>query len=405
MLFICIIIGMQILFLDYGHNKYAILLQIILFSWVIRTIFIPNIGFFGQDSYREMEVVKVLIENGWSLESNVPANYQYQYSYPILYVLIIITSQITGVNIDSIARWLPLIYSTFSLLFIYLLTTHIYEHSPKSSLLTVFGASMLYQYIMFHTLPIRESISFVFFTATIYTFIKGKKSNVKLTVIALFFSLMITLSHHLTSFLIIFFWLLYVCINKLLKLLEELKFKKLYFHSDNIGYYFLSYTIVLIFGYWLSLRYSPMNIIVYAFEESAYKLPGHGMIVPNNLRYIILVNGEYIFALIFTVISIYSIMLNKKRTSFDLALFLWAVFMGMMAVLTLKGMVLRSESVAFASRFQTFGYMALFILSGYIISLKNQNDTKLGAKEIAIVSLYIIFVLFNIYRISADLYT
>lgn len=398
------IICIQIAFFNLNSNKYAILLQILIFSWIIRTIFIPNTGFFGRDPYQEMEVVNAIFNQGWDLDSDVFSSYRYQYSYPILYELIIIGSQILGISVYSIARWFPLLYSTSSLLFIYLLSNNLFN-SNKSSLLSLFGASMLYQYVMFHTLPIRESIAFVFFTATLYVYFKQKKTNVTFTILALLFLIVITLSHHLTSFLTLLFISLHILVNKTCKILETKVPEKLHFIPDNKGFNILAYTLVLVIGYWAYLRYSPFSILAYAFKESAYLDPGHGMIVPSALRFTILVYGEYIFAFAFASFSIFALILCKNRMSFNLTLILWAALMGMMSILSLKGMVLKSESVAFASRFQSFGYISLFILSGSIIDLKNQKGKIFNKLNATVIILYLLFILFSIYRIPVELYT
>jgi hypothetical protein len=398
------IICIQIAFFDLRSNKYAILLQILVFSWSIRTIFIPNTGFFGHDPYKEMEVIKEILNNGWALDSDIFSSYKYQYSYPILYELIIMSSKILGMSVYSVARWFPSFYSTSSLLFTYLFSNHLF-HSDKSSLLSVFGASMLYQYMMFHTLPIRESIAFVFFIATLYVYFKEKKSNVLFTILALLFIVMITLSHHLTSFLTLLFVFLHILVNKICKTLETKVPEKLHFMPDSKGFNILAYIFVLVIGYWTYLRYSPVSIIAYAFKESAYLDPGHGMIVPSTLKFTILVNGEYIFAFVFAFFSIYSVISCKNRMSINLTLILWAALMGMMSILSLKGMVLRSESVAFASRFQSFGYISLFVLSGSIIDLKNQKGRMFSKINATVILLYFLFILFNIYRIPVELYT
>ncbi|AKB36385.1 hypothetical protein MSSAC_1795 [Methanosarcina siciliae C2J] len=180
------IICIQITSFNRNSNKYMILFQIIVFSWIMRTIFIPNTGFFGHDPYKEMEVVNVILNNGWDLDSDIFSSYRYQYSYPILYELIIMGSQVLGTSVFSVARWFPLLYNTSSLLFIYLFSNHLFN-SDKSSLLSVFGASMLYQSMMFHTLPIRESIAFIFFVAFLYVYFKEKKPSVLFTILALLF--------------------------------------------------------------------------------------------------------------------------------------------------------------------------------------------------------------------------
>lgn len=398
------LICVQISLFNSNSNKYTILLQILIFSWIIRSLFIPNTGFFGHDPYKEMEVVYLILQNGWSFNSNAFVSYRYQYSYPILYVLIIVGSHILGLGVESIARWFPLIYSASSLLFIYLLSSYLFK-SEKSALISTFGASMLYQFVMFHTLPIRESIAFVFFIAALFTYFKEQKSHMVFKILTLFFVAMIGLSHHMTSFLIIAFLMLHLIVDNICKILESKHINKLHIISDRKGFNISIYTFTLILGYWSYLRYSPLNIIAYAFEESAYTNPGHGMIVAQTLRFLVLVNGEYIFAFIFAALSIYSMILFKNIKSIYITFIIWVAIMGLMSILSLKGMVLKSESVAFASRFQSFGYISLFILSGSIIGINKQKGKILSAIKFVVISTYIVFILFSIYRIPINLYT
>ena len=168
----------------------------------------------------------------------------------------------------------------------------------------------------------------------------------------------------------------------------------------------------MLFGYWVYLKYSPLEAFGLIIKESAITDPGAGISIPSSLRFTLLYYSEIMFSIIFGIISIIALIIMKtKRKASDVSLFLFSGFMGILMVITLFGALLKSESMGLGSRLQTFVYIGLFLLSGYFFAETSNYKLQFNKRNIKnrlikiLPILLIIFLMLNIYRIPPYLYS
>lgn len=410
------LIAYQIIKLDENTNQHLrILLQILIFVLIIRLVYTPTTGLFGHDPYREYAVAREILKNGWSL-STVPRHLGgNEHSYPMVHFLGIISSKITGLDLFTVANWFPNFYSLPTILFIYILTFRVYN-SKKAGLLASFGFGMLNSFVMFHSLFHRETIAFVMFIAAIYSYyIARRYKKQRYPILALLFFATCILAHHLTSFFLILFFILFYAIQKMLSIIQTTKstipkriFKSLEVEKEQFTVFdkFMLLIILCIscFIIYVGLPHSHLiNVGIrefLAFDPFALK---HelSIAIPEILRYKILLIGEITFALIFGVISIYAIFLRgEKRTNLDVTFLAWGALIGIGSLLLFQSKDF--GHICMVSRYLTFAYVPLFILSGYATSQKIKEKKRIG---VILLVIFLIFASINVYRIPPYLYT
>lgn len=429
--FVCIsilsLIIYQIIRLDaLFRGDWLILLQIMLFVFLIATVFIPPIvPFFGHDAYREYAASIELKKNGWLVLSSGPFEYHSWFSlypheigYPALHLLGLTLSTISGLDLIVVARWIPLVFCLVANLLIYTLALRM-GHSKKAALLICLGFSVTYRHLMFHSLYVRETIGFVMFVAAIYSYYTGQVLRKKLfQALAIVFSAVTVLSHHLTSFLLLGFFIFSMILEALLRLLNFITHRKLFIPTDlaDSRQRRLRLLIILIllssmiFIYWMFLPFSPFRITSYLIKDmvsskivTARKVSETlGEIASLSLRYRIMLLGYGLLSLAFGSLAIFGLFRNRRDGSFlQLPLVAWGALMGMLAGGIGFGLILRSERVSFAGRFEGFGYFALFLASGYAVT----EILNIKRLTVLLALLFITYALFTLYRIPPYLYS
>jgi len=407
---ILLVVAYQIINLEESSSQHLLILfEILAFSLIMRTIFVPGVAFYGYDPYHEYLCAIEISRNGWILSMSNPG-LSYNIHYPILHFLAIILSEISGMTLLNVARWLPIIISIPSTLILYLLARKIFN-SERVGLLTALGFSMLYQSQMFYSLYVRESIAFIMFVATIYLYYMAIHSRrVKYVPLAIISSFVSVFSHHLTPFLLVVFFALAYFSQKLVEKMQGYESSKLrkiagLFSAESIYFHatFVLFLVVSLLNYWLYLRYTPFTIIATIFSEAYFISGGKTALIPASLRYWFILGGEIVFVFIFGLLSLYSIYFRRnKRTSLDLTFLAWVILMGMFSIGFVLGRIYPEGSFAVARRFQPFAYPFLFMLSGYVA---HQKLKKTGLEKKLGMLLVFIFVLFSVFQLySAPMY-
>lgn len=402
---IFILIISQILTLDgkKSNHDVLLLLQIFVTALLIRLLFISTGEVLaGYDAYNEyIRLSKISVQNRW-----IPDQMGYPSNYPVLYIFFMVWSQITGMDLFVTAKWLPMSFFFLTALFIYLITYSKYV-SKKAAFLACFGFSFLFISLFFHTAIQRETIVLPLFVSTIYLYYNAIGENDRkftYLFLAILTSIMSVLSHYLTSFLLLIFFATFLLINRIMAT-KFVKFLPIRVRAQKqrISAVFVFFLFTCELSYWILLNYSPFKLIWFIVKESAITDPGVGATVPNLLRYQILWWGEILFAIMFTLLSIYALFLREKQGSSDVALLVFSGLVSVLMVLTIGGRVLPQGSMGLGSRFETFVYVGLFILSGYATKAVSQVS-KIPVKKLIVV-IFLAFALLNIYRISPDLYS
>lgn len=393
-----------------------ILLQILMTAFLVRMLFISTgNALAGNDAYNELVLLLKVNNMGYWNPYDIGG---YSIAYPILYIFGIIWSQIIGVNLFTTAKWMPISLFFVAPLFIYLICN--LKYSKKAALLASFGFAFLYISLFFHTTFVKEVIALPLFLITIYTYYasipKGKRIGYLL--IAFLFSACCVLAHYLTSFILLIFFTTFLIIDRFASSKKDIKEKSvrisryLTVNKEFVSTTFVMFLFTFLLGYWVYLRYTPLQTPLQTFaliyKELATNKPRAGMILPNILRYKILWWGEIVFAILFGFLSIFGVFLKKeKRNSSDVTLSLFSGLMGIIMVLTLFGRVISGEGMGLGSRFQTFVYIGLFILSGHTAHniLKMYRGKLKNALPLMMLIIFVAFALLSIYRIPPYLYS
>ena len=387
--------------------------QMILFLIVIRIPYRTTFGLYGVDSPTEFLVTEHIMKYGWVISDNLlPTSYYNQSNYPLLYIINIIFSKISGESILFVENWFPVALTLVVPFFIYLTSYELFK-SEKSALLASYSFSTLYGYMIFYSLTLRESIGFIFFIQIIYLILKldghRKQNKIKNTILILLYVFALILSHHLTSFMLLLFMFICVFIAYLLKIAQGKYFKHNFRNNYSMQTNLLLITLVLFISYWIyayasTPSRSPFTMLVNTFIQIIrIEVVGHSTDIVNHypdiMRYKILLTGAIVFGFIFAFFSALTLLFRRNNLIiYELIYFIAGLIPGVFGLLTalkLFGVNINAE------RFMTFGYFYLLILSSYAaVKLLSYRYIKYG-----ILIIYLSFAIFNVFIIHPYLYT
>jgi len=385
----------------------------VLFLIIIRIPYRTTFGLYGVDSPTEYYVTMHILKNGWTAsDSLLPFSYYNQSNYPFLYFTNIIFSEISGRTILFVENWFPVLLTLVTPFFVYLSSYELF-HSKKSALISFYGFSTLYGYMIFHSLTVRESIGFIFFSQIIYLILKldnnSRSNKFNYTILVLLSIFALILSHHLTSFMLLMFIVVCASIGYFFKYknisITSYNFKRNYLVNSQLPVLiFTLYIAYWIYAYARVPSKSPLTMLVNSLIQILkLEAGGHSVEIvsgfPDTMRYSILLNGTILFGLIFVFLSALSLFFRRDKFSvYELAFFATASIpgiFGFLSVLKIFGLAINAE------RFMTFTYFYLLILSGYsalkLISYKSFRNVLLV--------IFLLFSLFNVYAINPYLYT
>ncbi len=401
-------IVLQISWSDKNPYAYAlILLQIIIATFVLRTLLVStNQVLAGYDAYNELTAL-TLVSSAGHWDPNQLSGYAY--SYPMLYSLGLVWSSILGVGLFTTAKWMVLSFCFISPLFVFLIVNR--RYSKTAGLISCLMFSFIYISIFFHTTFQRETIAVPLLLLAMFLYLKASENGTRArTYLILTFlaSIACVLSHHMTSFILLVFFALFLAVDRFRSSIHS-RSRKSTAHdqlrtSRAVSVTFVVLLFVLVFGYWAYLKYSPLEIIGLIIKESAVIQPGTGFHVPGMLRYQVLLWGELTFAVLFSILSIGTVYsLRKRRESLDITALLFGGAMSVIMILTLSGRLLPSEGMGLGSRFQTFAYLGFFVVLG----LGFWKVLVLGRRHVRqfVGVILILWILFNVYRLPPSLYS
>lgn len=415
--FVICMLSINLFFICLSNNSskihYILFLQMVLFLIIIRIPYRTTFGLYGVDSPTEYYVTMHILKNGWTAsDSLLPFSYYNQSNYPFLYFTNIIFSEISGRTILFVENWFPVLLTLVTPFFVYLSSYELF-HSKKSALISFYGFSTLYGYMIFHSLTVRESIGFIFFSQIIYLILKldnnSRSNKFNYTILVLLSIFALILSHHLTSFMLLMFIVVCASIGYFFKYknisITSYNFKRNYLVNSQLPVLiFTLYIAYWIYAYARVPSKSPLTMLVNSLIQILkLEAGGHSVEIvsgfPDTMRYSILLNGTILFGLIFVFLSALSLFFRRDKFSvYELAFFATASIpgiFGFLSVLKIFGLAINAE------RFMTFTYFYLLILSGYsalkLISYKSFRNVLLV--------IFLLFSLFNVYAINPYLYT
>ena len=242
------------------------------FSLALSIVFMRNVYYlatnyaiipFGDGNW-DYGVVKTFASEGRAFvitEQNYPATLLTWYSgWPILHILALCLSQVSGINAYQVALLLPSVIGTCSLVFVYLLVDKIRRSLRLASEVTGF-ALLLYSVspeALFWTVQfVRQNLGILFLVFTFYLVYKSwiKPKELKYTSLTIFFALTLVMVHHFTSFILVLYFLLFSVFLVLSPHFAKRKFgNKLFGESPNVSKHAIFglglISLVFLFTWW-----------------------------------------------------------------------------------------------------------------------------------------------------------
>lgn len=390
-------------------NTELILLQILILSFNLRTIFVSSgIPLVGVDSYVEYGFMQDIIKTGYWR----PDVYVLTANYPLIYLYGDIYHTILGVSTLWIAKWMPISFFPISTLIMFLLTKKLF--GSKSGIYVTLTFSLLYIHLLFHTMLHRESLAIYLFLTAMYTYFMGifnKNTGGKFWMIFTMIGLSLVFAHHLSSFMMLIFITLYLPVKKIFDNFNKIH-ANLILPEISVGIYIIS-----LLGYWAYLKKSPFQFFDTILKESPLinqSVPAGGMVIPSLSRYKILFFGEIFYGILFGILALIATLfytrLRHKNLTFIWTLLIFSGVSGILMVMTLLGKIMPREGMGLGSRFETFVYIGALPLATSLGLLEKNRLVQSHTSHSRHLKCFILivllsFILLNIYRIPPYLYS
>jgi hypothetical protein len=335
----------------------------LIFIWLLKTLFVPvAVPFFGSDPYisfagaRNIESVGWLSAPPWS--SGTEIVWANERNYPFLAGVAVAVTKISGMSMETWARWGMVSLSLLSVLLVYGIT-HSAFGSSTVSLVSAIGFGLTYYDLMFHSLFLRETIAFLLFLTTLYALLQSEvhptaRGKVLYGLIATFSVLGVVLAHHLTA-LLLFLCLLVYSFASMLPIFARVPRQRIL-----LRWTFAVYVFVIMFTYWIYLQYSPIRIISTLIEEAFQTGAAFSLahIVPWTWRYVLVLLLQNVSTLILGVLALYGLFKYRALNwQWQLTSVSLGGMLGLFAALGAAGILGKLGS--FPSRLEVFGYVFL----------------------------------------------
>lgn len=402
-----VLVFLQII--NWDENKSCekiVIFEIFLMSLAFNLIFIiPSIGLSGYDSHFEYSVAKMISEHGWPIPENVPTVYQTRdYSeWPMLHIFTIILSTTTSANLFTVAKWVPPFFSSFVILYFYLLVRNVYSER-KIALLASLGFSALFWHINFHSKFVRETFAYLLFFAILFIIMKKPTKKTQLIFVLLVMTLVS--SHHFTSLIMILFLSFIIAANFFVPYLTKFnvlaRFKNTLKNESRL---FLALTSVLFvtvatMSYWMYVGEFTFRVFKIILNESFW-MPEYqyatNYFVEGSPRMRFSTFGNIIFVVVFSLIVLHEIFRNgtycKKaycKKALDFTFLCWSIVLIGISWLSI---LIRSLTIIDFTRFIPFSYPFMLMCCAHAL----RNKRKLS-------SIIVLFILLQLLTVPPYIY-
>jgi hypothetical protein len=385
----------------------VVLLEIAVTCLVFHLIYqIPYYGLRGSDAYIDLASAKAILSTGFV--KGDPQYFNGTAHWPMIHILGVQLSLITGIDLLSTAKWFPFLLGIALVPLLYLLVRAIFK-KETIALLSALMFICLQHHILFSSLFVRETIAIVLMVCCLYLCFSARSSGRLVTyyVLLIVCSVGVILGHHLTSFMLAIFLFAHFLVTNG----SELPLLRRRYLGDNvtgekIPVSFMLFTIVAITAYWLGVVMEAHDLgdILFAYIKSLFDAsPGltsyavSANIASTSLQTIrgyILYYGFYFFMLTFVIILLYGLIPRLRAARIEALSFSLFVFIcGIGGLIALY--VQRYWIVPYPDRFLMFGWLIGFPpLVATIMNRKHRLFRRIGIVLLAA------FMLFNIYQIE-----
>ncbi|WP_192895443.1 hypothetical protein [Pelotomaculum sp. FP] len=390
----------QIIKFDGTHvAEVIVLFEVVIMSMGLLLMYaMPHDGLFSHDPHWDYSVVKAISEYGWPLPSaaSVVERTRNLAEWPLLHILTIIVSEIALMDSIVVAKYLPVVITSLTTIFFYLIIKNSYKDTVAALLGTLAFCS-LFWHTFFHSLFIRETIAFMFFIMIIY--ILSKRQDLSTKIIFIVAIVAVAFSHHLTCFILILFSLFLIIgkyfLTKLINTNFLIEYKK-DFHdnkliqSSNTSFLFITTSILAYWIYIGGFTFKVLEILQKDLLYSSYGSYSLNHYFTASARMMLGSYGNILFVLLISISVLYSIIKGKGNKSITDIIFL--VWGGLIVTISYMSTYLMPR-IEF-SRFILFGYPFL-IISATAAIVKFKKPIKY---------IYILFVAFQLFLIPPYLY-
>jgi len=383
----------------------VVLLEIAVTCFVFHLIYqIPYYGLPGYDPYVDLASAKGILSSGFILRD---LNYINLTSYfPMIHIFGVISSMISGIDLFSVAKWLPSLLDVALIPLLYLLVRSVFKEE-RVALISALLFACLKNHIEFSSGFIRETIALVLAVCCVYLYFSAKHSpyphaNYALSIMCLIGTVF---AHHLTSFMLLIFLSTHFLLTKVA---EVPYFRRAYFGNNITGekvtFAFLSIAFATTLAYWTYVIMYPLYTLV-TFVRSVFTLGQWGVrsyakeagisaASIQTIRGYTIFYGFYFFNLIFGLILLYELLPRARAKKPRVETYSFTLFFFLCGLVGFLSLYLVAAPV-FPDRFLAYGWLFGF-MPLVIAILKGKHN---WVKRVG-VFLLIASMLFNIYMID-----
>ena len=395
--YITLSIAVLIIFqINYTMDKselHIIYAEIIAMFIALQLISIINAGMnnlYWLDSSYELRATENIIKSAWN-----PNTLGSVGSYPAIHFFVATLSEVTGVELVNIARWMGLLLHGMALSFYLMFGICIFKND-KVSLLSGLSFIFLFYYVIVTGFG-RMPLSMAFFFLILFLIVRNVKTpNIQFKALVILSLLSLLFTHPfapvvLTAFLsfqLVAYNLIHrtkTFSSKLLRIVNRIQIENI----RPLGINFILLLLILIAAYFMYISIWSQNLLSSTISildgGNDGKSIGTGASTPLN--WIIFLYGQAIMGLIFSFLIIKS---QKAMTNYySLSL---AVFSGFMVIWSLMGYYLKIEFI----RFTLFIWPFMLLAVSYaIVNSKHKNILSY---------LMVVFIIINIFGYYPDVY-
>ena len=305
-------------------------------------------------------------------------------------------SLLTGIKTFDVVKFIPSIVDTMLVLLLYHFLKYILKNT-KHALLTILLFISLYAHVWFYANFHWEVLGALLMILTLYLYFTGRKSQQKKTFVVLSIMCLISLiiSHHLSSFIIVIFLIIFLATSYGIKLAFKDK-------TLNMPVTFMATVLVIVFAYYSYVYIAAIRVMVEfgkglldpdVMGQASYSTQATA---PNiTIRQYIEQYGFFAFHALFGAIIAYNLIFTRRKRDVWYAFpAIYLIFWGFIGILRMY--VLPKEVGQLDSeRALIFGWIfGLAPLVAGIYGFKHKWVQRIG------IGVLTLFIFFGIYQIS-----
>ncbi|MBT7081297.1 MAG: hypothetical protein HN929_07515 [Chloroflexi bacterium] len=366
-----------------------IIFEILVANFAFHMIYaLPYSGLYGGSPTPDLWALNHFLENGSFDIATKP--------FPGFEIISGSFSLVTGIKTFDVVKFIPSILDTMLVLLLYHFLKLILKNT-KHALLTILLFISLYYHLWFYSTFHWEVLGSLLLILTLYLYFIGRKSQQKQTFVVLAIMCLISLifSHHLSSFIIVIFLIIFLATSYGMKLVFKDK-------TLNIPVTFVAIVLVIVFAYYSYVYIAAIRVMV-EFGQGLFDLDAMGqetygsqVLSPSiTIRQYIEQYGFFAFHALFGAIIAYNLIFTRRKRDVWYAFpAIYLIFWGFIGIL-LMYVLSRASGNLDSERALIFGWIfGLAPLVAGIYGFKHKWVQRIGIGALTL------FIFFGMYKIS-----